>query len=165
LVLFLHVFLAFPDGRLTGRASRILVATGYVVALGGQILVMALGAFGSENVFAVVNLPSVGNAVHIGMLVAIAGLALAGLAVLAARGRRRGRPRRRAVTLLVDMFALGLLMIAVLLLWGLFPNPYFVVVQRLTLVVLGLAPVAASPSRTCNAGIRRWRPRRSSRSR
>jgi signal transduction histidine kinase len=142
LVLFLHLFLAFPDGRLAGRASRIVVATGYAVALGGQVLVMALGAFGPENVFAVVELPSVGNAVHIGMLVAIAGLALAGLAVLAARGRRRGRPRRRAVTLLVDAFALGLLMIAVLLLWGLFPSPYFVVVQRLTLLVLGLAPVA-----------------------
>ncbi|MGH2780606.1 MAG: hypothetical protein ACRDLA_04145 [Thermoleophilaceae bacterium] len=32
-VLFLHVFLAFPEGRLHGRLERMLVAVGYVVAI------------------------------------------------------------------------------------------------------------------------------------
>jgi signal transduction histidine kinase len=59
--------------------------------------------------------------------------------------RRRlagGRARRRTASLVLDVFALGLLGIAVLLLWGLFPSSGFQIVQQLSLVVLGLAPVA-----------------------
>ncbi|GIJ59191.1 sensor histidine kinase [Virgisporangium aurantiacum] len=142
LVLFLHVFLAFPDGRLTGRLDRVLVATGYVVTIVGQVAVMALGSFGSDNAFAVVDLPAVGDAVHAGILVVLSGSALAGLVVIVRRRLAGGRPRRRTATLILDVFALGLIMIAALLLMGLAPGPGFPVVQQLSLLVLGLAPVA-----------------------
>ncbi|MEJ3748977.1 histidine kinase [Actinomycetes bacterium KLBMP 9797] len=141
-VLFLHAFLAFPDGRLSGRPARVLVAAGYVTTVGGQLAVALLGGFGPDNAFAVADRPGAGARLHDVVLAVTSVLALAGIAVLAARRRTSGRPRRRAVGWLVDAFALGLLMIAVLLLMGLAGVPGFVHVQRLTLVVLGLAPIA-----------------------
>ena len=41
--LFLHVFLAYPTGRLQSRAERLLVATCYAVCLGLQLLKVAVG--------------------------------------------------------------------------------------------------------------------------
>ena len=142
LVVFLHVFLAFPTGRLTGRLDRVLVATGYVVTILGQATVMALGAFGPDNAFAVVDLPAAGDTVHAVILIVVSGLALAGLVVILRRRLSGGRARRRTATLILDVFALGLAMIAALLLIGLFPGPGFPIVQQLSLLVLGLAPVA-----------------------
>jgi signal transduction histidine kinase len=141
-VLFLHVFLAFPDGRLPGRLARAIVAAGYVTTIGGQLAVAMLGGFGPDNAFVVADRPGVGATLHDVVLVVASGLALAGIVVLAARRRAGGRPRRRTVALLVDAFVLGLLMIAVLLLMGFASAPGFVAVQRATLVVLGLAPIA-----------------------
>jgi signal transduction histidine kinase len=69
-------------------------------------------------------------------------LALAGVGLLAARWSRGGRPSRRAVALLVDSFALGLVMLAALLLAGAFELPAFETIRRVTFVVVGLAPVA-----------------------
>ena len=43
LVLIVHVFLAFPSGRLGGTVERALLATGYVAAIGAQLVVMMLG--------------------------------------------------------------------------------------------------------------------------
>jgi hypothetical protein len=48
-VLFLHVFLAFPDGRLHGRLERLLVGAGYVVAITLEVARMTLGGFGEHN--------------------------------------------------------------------------------------------------------------------
>jgi hypothetical protein len=42
-VLFLHVFLAFPSGRLEGRVERALVGIAYFTALGLQLVGMVLG--------------------------------------------------------------------------------------------------------------------------
>jgi signal transduction histidine kinase len=142
LVLFLHVVLAFPAGRLTGRLDRVLVATGYVVTIAGQVTVMALGSFGPDNAFAVVDLPAAGDVVHAGILIVLSGLALTGLVMIVRRRLAGGRARRRTATLILDVFALGLLMIAALLLTGLSPGPGFPIVQHLSLLVLGLAPVA-----------------------
>ena len=142
LIVFLHLFLAFPTGRLHGRADRTLVATGYTVALGGQIVVMLLGTFGPDNAFAVADAPAAGDVVHAATLVTIAALSLLGMAVLLVRRRRRGPVRRRSAALLLDAFTVGLVMIALLLLWGFPPLPHFAVIQRATLIVLGLAPVA-----------------------
>jgi signal transduction histidine kinase len=142
LIVFMHVFVAFPDGRLSTRFDRFLVGCGYLVSIAGQICVMAMGAFGTDNPFVMVEWPGFATAAYHGILVVISALALAALAVLVLRRRGRGRPRRRAVTLLIDAFALGLVMTAVLLMWGMVAGPGFVVVQRATLVVLGLAPLA-----------------------
>ena len=49
---------------------------------------------------------------------------------------------RRPVSLLVDFFALGLVMVAALFLSGAFELPAFETTRRATLVVIGIAPVA-----------------------
>ena len=56
-VVFLHVFLAFPGGRLERHSERILVAAGYAAALGLQFVKMALGAGGPDNLLAVLAEP------------------------------------------------------------------------------------------------------------
>src|SRR6266511_1633302 len=52
-VLFLHVFLAYPSGRLQGRFERRLVLTAYVAAIGLQVVAMSLGGFGPHNLLEV----------------------------------------------------------------------------------------------------------------
>jgi signal transduction histidine kinase len=142
LVVFLHVFLAFPTGRLGGRLERWLVGTGYLVGVGFQLFAMLLGAFGPDNVLAVTDQPGVVGVVTDLELLALSGLALAGIGVLAVRRRSRGRPLRRSLAMLVNAFALALVMIAVLLIAGLFAIPAFPTIQRITLAVIGLAPIA-----------------------
>jgi signal transduction histidine kinase len=141
---FLHVFLAFPSGRVELMRDRILVATAYVVALGGEIVVLMLGGFNPDNVLALVSEPETAASIFKVQLLVLAGIALAGIGVLFARRRSEARPLRRPAALLVDSFSLALVMIAVLLVMGaLFPEPKaFVYIQRATFVVLGLAPVA-----------------------
>lgn len=58
------------------------------------------------------------------------------------RRRRFGRPLRRSASLLVDSFALGLVVIAALMLAGAFELPAFETIRRITLGVIGVAPVA-----------------------
>jgi signal transduction histidine kinase len=146
-VLFLHVFLAFPSGRLERRLERAVVAAGYVVALGLQLVGMGLGGSGPDNLLAVVEEPGAAETLLRVQSVAIGALALAGIGVLAVRRRRAGRPLRRSVALLVDFFALGLVMIAALSLTAafqapLFEGPAFETIRRATFVVIGMAPVA-----------------------
>ena len=45
-VLLLHVFLAYPNGRLTGRLERIVVAGAYAAAVGLGLVRMMLGGAG-----------------------------------------------------------------------------------------------------------------------
>jgi signal transduction histidine kinase len=141
-VLFLHVFLAFPDGRLEGRAERALVATGYVAALGLQLVKMLLGVGGPDNLLAAVTEIAAANTVEDVELLMLAAVSLAGIGALAVRRRGSGRPLRRSVGLLVDSFALGLVMLALLMLAGSFGWPSFETIRRITFVVIGLAPVA-----------------------
>jgi signal transduction histidine kinase len=141
-VLFLHVFLSFPTGRLGGRWERAIVIAGYVMGVGSQLVVMLLGGFGPDNVLAVVTEPDAANVVHNVQLIVISGLCLAVVGVLAVHRRTGGPPLRRSVSLLVDSFALVLVTIAVLLLSGAFNGPAFVTIQRITLVVIGVAPIA-----------------------
>jgi signal transduction histidine kinase len=131
--LFLHVFLAFPTGRLTTRATRIVVGGAYAVSVGLQVVVMLLGGFGPDNLLAVTDAPSAANAIHAVELVTLAALLLSGVALLS-YGKR--------VFLLVNSFALGLVSLALLLVMGVFAGTGFPVVQRLTLAILGLAPIA-----------------------
>jgi len=142
LVLILHLFLAFPGGRLTGRPARLLVGVGYTAALGAQTAVMALGGFGTDHPLGLVDEAGAGRLLHDAELVTIGVVSLAGVVLLAARRRADGRPLRRSLGLLIDSFGLGLVMIAVLLLVGVFGGPPFPVVQRVSLTVIGLAPVA-----------------------
>jgi hypothetical protein len=48
-VLFVHVFLAYPSGRLHSRVERMIVVLGYAAAIGLEVVRMTLGEFGSKN--------------------------------------------------------------------------------------------------------------------
>jgi signal transduction histidine kinase len=141
-VLFLHVFLAFPSGRLEHRLDRCLVVAGYLTAIGLEFVEMALGGFGPDNLFEVVAEPGAAGVLQRVQLVALCVLCLVGIAALVARRRSDGRPLRRSMAVLIDSFALGLLMNAVLLALGATNGPGFETVRRIAFIVVGIAPVA-----------------------
>jgi signal transduction histidine kinase len=141
-VLFLHVFLAYPSGRLHGQIERALVAAAYVTALGLQLVRMMMGGFGPDNLLELTTQPGAGEVVFRVQLVAISALCLSGIGVLAVRRRATGRPLRRSLALLTDAFALGLVMIAFFLTSAAFGGPVVAQIRWATFVTLGLAPVA-----------------------
>ena len=142
--LFLHVFLAFPDGRLKSRLERTAVATAYGAAIGLQFAKMSLGEFGSHNLLVLSPRPDAALVTQQAQLVCLSATLVFGACVLAARRRHEGSPRRRSLALLVDSFALGLLLGAALFLVGAFDplEPAFRPLQRATLLVIGLCPFA-----------------------
>lgn len=140
--LFLHVCLAFPDGRLRARFERLLVAAAYSAAVGLQLVKMALGGVEPRNVIDVASHPGAAAKVQHVQLLSISVMCLIGVGVLAARRRRLVRPRRRSLAILIDSFAVGLVMVAVLFTIGTFDGPAFREVQRATLFLLGLSPLA-----------------------
>jgi signal transduction histidine kinase len=144
-VLFLHVFLAFPSGRLEGRLERILVGAGYFTAFVLQLVGMVLGGFGPDNLLAVFDQAGAAYDLLRVQLLVLSAIALGGIGVLVARRRRAGAPARRSLGWLVDSFALALLLLAFLytsaalgLLEG---QAYFETIRRLTLFAIGLAPI------------------------
>jgi signal transduction histidine kinase len=140
--IFLHVFLAFPGGRLERGRERAVVAASYAAAIGLQLVKMLLGGAPASNVLVLADESGVAQTVEDVELVALSVLSLAGIGLLAGRRRRSVRPLRRSLALLVDSFALCLVMIAALLLAGAFAWPSFPTIQRITFAVIGLAPVA-----------------------
>ena len=93
--LFLHVFLAFPTGRLTS-AERMVVVTCYATALGLQLVKVMLGA-NPDSVFALVDSRTTGNVVEQhptqpGRRSASAGAVLLYLRQRSGAGRTVGRP-------------------------------------------------------------------------
>jgi signal transduction histidine kinase len=145
-VVFLHVFLAFPSGRLEGRLERSLIAAAYFTAFGLQLVGMALGGFGPDNLLELTSEPDAAISLLRGQLAALSAFFLAGVGILAIRRRGATRPLRRRLALLVDSFALALVMLAVLYLsavFGLLSGQLgFELLRRTALFVIGLAPLA-----------------------
>jgi len=141
-VLFLHLFLAFPSGRLERRVERLLVAAAYSIGIGLQLFRMLLGGSGPHNLLELVAKPGAAETVLYVQLIGISALALAGVGVLAVRRRAAGRPLRRSVALLIDSFAVGLVMIAVLSMSHILGGHGVEPIRWATFAVLGLAPVA-----------------------
>jgi signal transduction histidine kinase len=141
-VLFLHVFLAYPSGRLESRFERAVVATAYVAAIALELVRMSLGGFGPLNLLEISSNPTAALWVVRAQLVVISALCLIGLCLLVVK-RRASRPRaRRAPALLVDAFGLGLVMLAVLFLSHAFEGPAIPQIRWATLATIGLAPLA-----------------------
>jgi len=138
--LFLHVCLAFPDGRLRSRFERVLVGFAYFSAVGLQLVKLALGGVNPANLLDVWRQPDLVSTVEDIQLLSLSACCLVGLRVLARR-RRFGRPRRRSIAIVIDSFALALVMIALLFVLGAFDLPGFREVQRVTLFVVGLSPL------------------------
>lgn len=140
-VLFLHVFLAYPSGRLRARFERALVVTAYATAIGFQAVRMSFGGFGPHNLFEIASNPGAASAVLHVQLVAVSAFCLCGVGILAGRRWLNGRPLRRSLALLIDAFALGLVMIAFLLTSYAFDGPWVAEIRWATFVTLGVAPV------------------------
>jgi signal transduction histidine kinase len=145
-VLFLHVFLAYPSGRLSGRLERVVVAGAYAAAVGVGLVRMMLGGAGPGNLIQIASKPqAVETALRV-QFIGISACCLAGVGVLAARRWGPRRPPRRPLGLLVDSFALGLLLIAALFLCIVFVGgpdevPAVEALRRATFFVVGLAPI------------------------
>ena len=138
---WLHVFLAYPTGRVTGT-RRLIVVAGYVAALVLQVLVLTLGGFDERHLLTVVSRPDLAESVQNVQLLALAGLCLVGVVALVHRARSAVPAARRPAALLVDSFGAGLLMVAALLVAGAFQLPGFEILRLATFAVIGLAPVA-----------------------
>jgi signal transduction histidine kinase len=139
--LFLHVCLAFPDGRLRSRFEAGFVSAAYTAAVGLQLVKTSLGTFGSRSLLELSAHPDAARVVQHVQLLSLSAICLTGVVVLGARRRQAGRPRRRWLALLIDSFALGLVMIAVLFTVGTLNGPGFLSIQRATLVVIGISPI------------------------
>jgi signal transduction histidine kinase len=142
--LFLHVYLAFPDGRLRSQLERALVAGAYATTIGLQIVKMSLGTFGPQNVLAITAESGGAEVVQQIQLVLLSAILLGGVGALGLRRRHDGRLRRRSLALLIDTFALGLVMAALLFVVGAFGTfgAVFEPIQRATLLVIGISPFA-----------------------
>ena len=139
--LFLHVCLAFPDGRLRSTFERVLVGIAYTAAVGLQLVKLFLGGVDPANLLDVWRQPDAVSTVEDVQLLTLSACALVALGVLAGRRRRFGRPRRRSIAIVIDSFALALVMIAALFVLATFDLPGFREVQRATLFVIGLSPL------------------------
>jgi signal transduction histidine kinase len=145
-VLFLHVFLAYPSGRLMGHLDRAIVVGAYAAAIGLGLVRMMLGGAGPGNLIQVSSAPGAVVAVMDVQLLAISAFSLAGVGALAVRQWGAHRAPRRPLGLLVDSFALGLLMIAALFSSIVFVGspdevPAIETLRRVSFFVVGLAPI------------------------
>ena len=140
--LWLHVFLAYPTGRVTGRARRALVAGGYLAALALQLVTLLLGGFDPRHLLAVTSAPVAAERVQDVQLFTLAALCLLGVVALWGRRRVEGPALRRRVALLVDAFGAALIMVAALLVAGALGLPVFEDLRLVTFGVVGLAPLA-----------------------
>ena len=139
--LFLHVFLAYPTGRLQSRAERVLVVTCDAVCLGLQVLKVAVG-IDLDYPLALLTQPGPRPARRAGPAEPGGRVAAARRGRPRTRARRTSRPSRRGVALTVDSFGMSLVMLALLYVAGLRSWAAFETIRNLTFAVLGLAPIA-----------------------
>ena len=138
--MFLHVFLAFPTGRLNPGVERALVIAAYAVATVPQLTKSFLGA-DPENALTVTVSPVAGTIERF-QLAAVALLTLAGAGLLVARRRRKAARPRPVTVRIVDSFGLALVMVAALFVAALVQWSGFTVLRHVTFGALGLAPIA-----------------------
>ena len=139
-VLFMHVFLAFPSGHLRDSFERALVAGAYAAAVILQIGRMTFGFFGPHNLLEVTANEDAALLTLRVSLLTMSAFCLAAVGVLVLRRRRR-RTLRRSRALLVDAFAVGLVMIACLYISAAFEGPAVRQIRWATFATLGLAPL------------------------
>jgi signal transduction histidine kinase len=139
IVLFLHVFLAYPSGTLERGFERVLLAAGYTTVVGFGIAAMTLGLSGHKSLIEVVNYPGVGG-VLLGIgRIGTAAVALTGLGVLFVRARSLRRPVRRS--LVRACFALALVSLAVGVLMRHFDLRAAEPIKWIGFTLIGVAPV------------------------
>ena len=137
-VLFLHVFLAYPSGRLERRFEQVLVAVGYAAAVGSGLAAMLLGSTTRTSLIEAVDQPrAAGALVGIGRI-GIAAVVLTGLVMLFVRARSLRQPIRRS--LVRACFALTLLLLAAAVLMRHFDWPAATPIKWVGFTLIGVAP-------------------------
>lgn len=131
-VLFLHVFLAYPTGRLGGRAERALVAAGYATVLLFDLPRAILEVTGRDVAQ---------TAVQNVQRVAVLALAVGALVVLVRRRWSSGRALRRSSGWLAVSFALALVGLAVGIGMRAIAAPGTDVMRAVAFGLVGVAPV------------------------
>jgi signal transduction histidine kinase len=139
--LFALLFLAFPTGRLRSPLQRTLVAVACATAVGLGLLRMTLGGLGTHNLLEIVDAPTVSVAVLRIQFVVIAATSVIALAILVRRRRCAAAPLRRSLNLLVTSFAIGLVMIGVLLGSQAVGAPGVEQIRWATFATLSVAPI------------------------
>jgi signal transduction histidine kinase len=140
---WLHLFLAYPSGRLAGRAERVVVIIGYVAAVGLQAVILMLGGFNDLHLLTVVKREAAAEAIQNMQLLTLSALAVIGVGLLWWGWRSLPRwQRRRPAQILINCFSLSLVMLAALLIAGAFQLPGFEIIRLATFAVAGLAPLA-----------------------
>jgi signal transduction histidine kinase len=138
-VLFLHVFLAYPSGRLTRRAERRVVAAGYSTVVGFGVAAMMLGPTGRESAIQVVSRPHAADVVIAIGRVGVGVVALTALGLLASRARSSRRTLSRSfvrICLALALVTVGIGVVARAFEWhGAEP------IKLAAFTLIGLAPV------------------------
>jgi signal transduction histidine kinase len=140
---WLHLFLAYPSGRLAGRPELAVVIISYIAAVGLQIVILLLGGFNDLHLLAVVKREAAAETVQNVQLLTLSALSLVGVALLWWRWRSLPRwQRRRPAQIVINCFSLTLVMLAALLTAGTFQLPGFEIIRLATFTAAGLAPLA-----------------------
>jgi signal transduction histidine kinase len=140
---WLHLFLAYPSGRLAGRAERIVVIIGYLAAVGLQIVILMLGGFNDLHLLTAFKRQTAAEAIQNVQLLTLSAVTIVGVALLWWRWRSLPQwQRRRPAQILINCFSLTLLMLAGLLTAGTFQLLGFEIIRLATFTAAGLAPLA-----------------------
>jgi signal transduction histidine kinase len=139
--MFLHVFLAYPTGRLETRPRQVIVIAAYVNVVVLQLAKILLGG-NPDSLLAITSEPALAARIEQVQLITMSVLLVTGTVLLFVRRPSAGGTRRRPVTLLVDTFGLALIALAVLYVAGLRGWSQIETVRHIAFAALGLAPVA-----------------------
>ena len=138
-MLFLHVFLAYPSGALESRFERVLVAVGYATVVVLPLAAAMLGPSEIESEIELIRRPGVADVVLASSRIAAAAVAVTALTLLCMRVRASRRRVRRS--LVRGCFALALATLAVSLVWRHFDWRAAEPSKLVPFTLIGLAPV------------------------
>ena len=139
IVLFLHVFLAYPSGALEGRFERSLMMAAYPTVLGLSLVAMMLGRVDRDSAIEIAHYPAVADGVVGAARLATAALALAGLIRLYVRAR--SSPARFSRSLVRACFVLALATVALGVVSRHFEWPAHEPIKWVAFTFIGIAPV------------------------
>ena len=138
-ILFLHVFLAYPSGRLGRPFERRVIAAGYSTVLVFGLAGMMLGPAGTNSVIEIVSRPGAADAALAIGRISGAAIALTGLGLLFVRAGSSRRPLTRSLVRIC--FALALVTLASSVLGRVFGWGAAVPVMLAAFALIGTAPV------------------------
>jgi signal transduction histidine kinase len=129
-LVFIHLFLAYPSGRLVRRFDRIVVITGYSVFFGLDLVRLALEVTGRN-----------GDIALRAQRAAIGVVGLAAVAALVSRRRASGRPVRLSLEFLIACFSLALVALVTATIMLSVKAPGRHEARWIAFALLGIAPV------------------------